>query len=321
MIVFIACISLFILLAAVLIISYAVYRKTFFHVRRRAEDLYRVSGDVTEETAARIREMIAALHTRECETVELRSHDGLRLFARYYHVCDGAPLQIQFHGYRSHGTRDFCGGNPLATECGHNTLVVDQRAHGESDGHTIAFGILERSDCLLWVEYACRRFGNDTPIFLSGVSMGAATVLMATALPLPSNVVGVIADCPYSSPKAIIRKVMRDMGLPVAPTYPFVCLGGWLFGHIRGLSRYTAEQAVKTATVPTLLIHGEADRFVPCDMSRAIASSCASSVRLELFPNAGHAMCYMTDSERYRRIVGEFTKDCLKAYHREGDCK
>ena len=145
--------------------------------------------------------------------------------------------------------------------------------------------------------------------------MGAATVLMTTDLLLPKNVVGVIADCPYSSPRAIIRKVIADMKLPVAPAYPFAVMGAFLFGGFRGLGKISAVNAVKHATVPILIIHGEADSFVPCDMSREIAAACASKVRLETVPDADHAMSYMTDFERYKEASHSFAKECLAAFY------
>lgn len=308
---------LFGLVCLVLLGAYGAYCKTFYQSRRKPENIYAMPRGVDEETVKRTRELIKTLDAIAYEPVEITSEDGLRLFARYYHVSDGAPLHIQFHGYRSYAMRDFCGGNPLVRECGYNTLVVDQRAHGRSEGHTITFGIKERRDCLLWAEYASRRFGKETPIFLSGVSMGAATVLMATELPLPENVVGVIADCPYSSPRAIIRKVIGDMRLPAFAAYPLVCLGARLYGNIEGLSEEGAVKAVAHAKVPILLIHGEADHFVPCDMSREIAKACASPVRLETFVGAEHAMSYMTDGERYRRISIDFANACLKNFNKQ----
>lgn len=315
---------LLILFLAIIILTvlfaYGAYRKTFYH-RRRVENVYALPSKTPQEIVLRTQQLIKTLDGRDYEPVEIRSDDGLRLYARYYHVADGAPLHIQFHGYRSYALRDFCGINPLARDCGHNTLVVDQRAHGKSEGHTITFGIKERIDCLRWAEYAARRFGAKTPIFLSGVSMGAATVLMATDLPLPENVVGVIADCPYSSPRAIIRKVIKDMRLPVRAAYPFVALGARLFGKFDGLSMISAVGAVKNAKVPILLIHGEADGFVPCAMSREIAAACASDARLETFPNADHVMCYMTDYDRYRSVTIDFVNDCLNTFNNKEEQK
>ena len=293
-------------------ISFWAYTKAYRR-SRRPEDIYELPEQTPADVALRTRTLIRALDAVPFEPVEITSHDGLRLFGRYYHVADGAPVHIQCHGYRSYAMRDFCGGNPIAREMGHNTIVIDQRAHGRSEGDTISFGINERLDVLSWAEYARNRFG-DVPIFLTGVSMGAATVLMASELPLPQNVVGIIADCPYSSPRAIIRKVIADMGLPVALAYPFAVLGARLFGHFKGLGSITAKDAVKHARVPILLIHGEADSFVPCDMSREIAAA-APQARLECFPNADHAMSYMTDLDRYVSASNDFINDCLSRHH------
>ena len=300
----------------VLLGAYGAYRKTFYVDRRKKEDIYSLPKKTEESLATRTRTLIRAFDAVPFEEVEIRSHDGLRLFGRYYHVADGAPLHIQLHGYRSFAMRDFCGINPLARERGHNTLVVDQRAHGRSEGHTISFGVNERLDCLAWANYAAERFGKETPIFLSGVSMGAATVLMASELPLPASVVGILADCPYSSPSAIIRKVIGDMRLPVRVAYPFVRLGAFLFGGISGLSAYGAARAVAHTQIPLLLIHGEEDTFVPCDMSREIAQAAASTVRLETFPQANHATSYMTDYERYKQAVYSFEDACLKRFEK-----
>ncbi len=219
--------------------------------------------------------------------------------------------QIQMHGYRGHAFRDFCGGNKLAREAGLNTLVVDQRAHGESEGHVISFGIQERWDCLAWAEYAAERWPG-VPISLAGVSMGAATVLMASDLPLPEAVKGIIADCGYSSPRAIIKKVCWDLPKYFRVLYPFTSLSAALFGRFDPDSG-SALGAVSNTTLPILLIHGEADAFVPCEMSREIREACASPVRLETFPGAGHGVSYLSDPERYGRVVLDFLHDIVAA--------
>ena len=239
------------------------------------------------------------------ETVTITSHDGLKLCGKYYHTADGAPVQIMFHGYRSLSLRDSAGGYMLAKKMGFNILAVDQRAHANSGGRVITFGIIERIDVLSWCSYAVGRFGNNISIVLSGLSMGAATVLMASQMPLPSNVVAIMADCPYSSPKAIIKKVCHDRHIPWCMAKPFLYLGARLFGGF-SLNSCTAVDAVKEAKVPILLLHGEADRFVPYQMSEEIFDACASSVQLHTFPNAGHGLCYMTDPLRYEDIVTRF---------------
>ena len=303
-------IPLVLLTAAAIGITVYAYRFTFYSSPKRKEDPYLTpSGAQYQPSRQRMHDLIREMESIPFEPVTITSFDGTKLFARYYHVRDGAPLQIQCHGYRGTAFRDFCGGNKLARESGQNTLVIDQRAHGKSDGRIISFGIRERYDCLRWIGYACERFGKNTPIFLSGVSMGAATVLMTADLNLPENVAGIIADCPYSSPAAIIRKVCGDMKMPPAVTMPFVRLAARLGGF--DLDASAAVESVKNTKIPILLIHGDDDRFVPCDMSREIAASCASPITFAVFPGAGHGLCYIEDTERYARLVADFTRQCL----------
>jgi fermentation-respiration switch protein FrsA (DUF1100 family) len=239
------------------------------------------------------------------EIVSVTASDGVRLVGRYYHFYDGAPLQILFHGYRGCGVREFAGNNRLAKALKFNALVVDERGHGKSGGHTITFGIKERYDCLTWARYAAARFGERTQVFLSGVSMGAATVLMASGLQLPENVKAITADCPFSSPAGIIRKVSRDIKLPVFLAYPLTALGAMLFGGFR-LGQCTALEAVQAAELPILLIHGEDDLLVPCEMSREIYRACKAPAELAVFPGAGHGISYFTDPERYQSVFSEF---------------
>jgi len=243
-----------------------------------------------------------------CEDVTISSHDGLKLWGRYYHTNDGAPLQVMFHGYRSLALRDCAGAYILAKKMGFNVLAIDHRSHARSDGRAITFGILERLDCLSWINYAVKRFGADTPIILSGLSMGAATVLMASELELPENVCCIIGDCPYSSPRNIIRKVSKDKGFPEKLVYPFIRIGARLFGGF-SLESCSADEAVKNSKIPILLIHGEADGFVPCDMSRSIYEGCKDHAQLHTFPGAGHCLAYMIDPLRYEDVTVRFLWD------------
>lgn len=289
--------------------SYITYRIAFYSPDKKQNDIYALpQGAAYSNIKDTMRGMVSSFNEISYERISIRSFDGLTLSARYYHVADSAPLGICFHGYRSTSVRDFCGGAKLLFEHGCNVIVIDQRAHGSSGGHTICFGIKERYDCLSWIEYAVQRFGKDVRIMLYGISMGGATVLMSTSLPLPKNVVSVLADCPYSSPADIIKKVMRDdMHMPVRLLYPFVYLGARLFGHFK-LDEVTAAECVKNAHLPITVIHGDTDSFVPCEMSEQIYNANKVLVSRHLFPGADHGMSYMTDIERYKKIVDEFIK-------------
>ena len=296
----------------ILLISYYAYRRAFYAKAKNPSE-YKVKlpeGEIYQEEYDRAIAFIKVLNEIDYEKVTIRSRDGKTLVARYYHVADGAPVHIEFHGYRSRATTDFCGINVLVRDLGHNTLLVDQRAHGESGGSSITFGIKERYDCLDWANYVIERFGSETKIILSGLSMGGATVLMASELDLPENIVGIMADCPYSSPKEIIKQECEKMKLPANLAYPFVRLGAIIFGGFDP-SASTAKDAVKKAKVPVLIIHGENDDFVPCQMSQEIYDACASDKTLVTIPKAGHGISYIIDRPKYEKSVEDFLKKVI----------
>ena len=239
------------------------------------------------------------------ETVEVVSYDGLRLRGRYYHLTDGAPLILFFHGYRCSSLRDGNGIFLYTRKLGYNVLLIDQRAHGNSEGKTITFGIKERFDCKKWVEYVVERFGTKQKVYLCGLSMGAATVLMASDVGLPENVIGILADCPYSSPKEILCTVMRNLGFPAKPTYYLAKLSAKLIGRF-DVEETSALEAIRNSQIPTLIIHGDSDDFVPCSMSMDCQMAGEDHVELLLIKRAGHGMSHCVDTPSYEKAVLAF---------------
>ena len=210
-----------------------------------------------------------------------------------------------FHGYRGGAERDLSGGVYRCFRCGRNALVVDQRCSGKSGGHVITFGIKEHRDCLSWVDFAVKKFGPQVKIILTGISMGASTVVMAGGRELPSNVIGILADCGYSSQKEIMEVVIRKMGLPPRLSYPFVRLAARIYGGFN-LEEYSPMEALKTCSVPVIFFHGEDDDFVPCWMSRKMYDACPSRKKLVTMPGAGHGLSFPVAPEEYLQKLGEF---------------
>ena len=244
------------------------------------------------------------------EEVSMYSHDGLKLAGRYYHRADGAPLIIFFHGYRCSSLRDGNGIFLYSKTLRYNILLVDQRVHGKSEGKTITFGVKERYDCFSWVEWALQKFGLEQKIILAGLSMGAATVLMTANMGLPQNVKGIMADCPYSSPKAVIRKVIKDMNFPVGITYWLAKTAAKYIGKF-DLEETSAVEAVRNSKIPILIIHGDDDRFVPCTMSRECFEAGTDHVELVLVEGAGHGMSHCVDTKKYEEATLAFFRKTL----------
>ncbi len=239
------------------------------------------------------------------EEVEVLSHDGLVLRGKYYHLNDDAPLIMFFHGYRCSAIRDGNGMFLYTRKLGFNVLLADQRAHGKSQGKTITFGIKERYDVRSWVEYFTKRFGENQKIYLSGLSMGGATVLMSSNVGLSKNVIGILADCPYSSPKAILCSVIKQMGFPVKLTYAIAKLSASWIGKF-DIEESSAVEAVRDGHIETLILHGDADDFVPCSMSMDCRLAGEEHVQLVLIKGAAHGMSHCVDTPSYETAVYAF---------------
>ena len=300
------------MLVAILLLTilFFVYRYAFgMDAKRLAADDEIPNVEIYRRFEKQVKDNIKEIQDTSFEKIIFTTKDKVRLFGRYYHRQNGAPLVLMFHGYRSSALRDGMGAFKFTQECGYNLLMVDQRAHRQSGGRTITFGVKERYDCLEWIHYCRKRFGKDTKIILIGLSMGASTVLMATGLELPSNVKGVIADCGYSTPKDILSSVIKKMQLPVEPVYQIVRLSALLYGRFDP-DKASAKEALAKCKVPVLLIHGEADNLVPCQMSRDNYEACVSEKELFTVPEAEHGMSYLLAPEEYlKRVKGFLQKN------------
>lgn len=300
---------LLILCLLVVAIAWGCYRYAFYAPPRRPRDpeaLDVPEGAAYEPHRENMERWIREARALPQEAVSITSFDGLKLTGVYYEYAPGAPVELMFHGYRGNRERDLSGGVQRCFALKRSALLVDQRGSLDSEGNTITFGIYEHRDCLAWVDFAVKKFGPDVKIILTGISMGAATVMMAAGYDLPENVMGVLADCGYTSAKEIIQKVIAvDMKLPPKLAYPFVKLGAKVFGGF-DLEENPPIEAVTKTRIPIIFIHGGSDAFVPCDMSRRCHEANRNMTRFVSIPGAGHGLSYLVDKETYLKVLREF---------------
>ncbi len=292
----------------ILLISYLCFRMAFYSPDRPAipsDDIDIPEGEIYEPFREDMERWARNLRAMPHEEMSITSFDGLTLRGKFYEYAPNAPIELMFHGYRGTAERDLSGGVERCFKLGRSALLVDQRGCSASDGNVISFGINEHRDCLAWLDFAMQRFGKDVKIILTGISMGASTVLMVSDQTLPPNVLGILADCGFSSAKEIIKKVIRQMGLPAELGYPFVKLGAKLFGHF-DLEARSAVETVKNATVPVIFFHGDQDDYVPCEMSRINYEACTSRKKLVIIPRAGHGLSYPVAPDLYLDALREF---------------
>ncbi len=290
-------------LVCFLLVFYSPKRKTL------KEDEYEIpKGEIYEEFREDIVGWTKDIRQMPHEEIRIKSFDGLTLVGYYYEYEAGAPTELLFHGYRGFAERDLCGGVHRCFALKRNALIIDMRASGKSDGHVITFGIKEGRDVLSWVDYATARFGKNVPLILTGISMGASTVLIASGEELPENVVCVLADCGYTSAKEIIIKVMGDLKLPVWLFYPLVRIGALIYAGL-DIEKNSPIEAVKRSKIAHIFIHGDNDAFVPMEMSKVLfeASVCENK-SLHIIEGAGHGLAFPKDKEGYIKALSDFEK-------------
>ena len=233
------------------------------------------------------------------------SFDGLRLFGRYYKNGDSKGTILLFHGYRSAAKRDFSCIVKVYYEMGLNVLLVDERAHGKSEGKLITFGVKESRDVVSWIELLDKKYG-DKEYVLDGISMGATTVMLATRFNLGERVKGIIADCGFTSPAEIIGIVSERnfhiSGKISVPVMNLLCkiIGGF------DLKEFSTEKILKNNTIPISFLHGKDDGFVPKYMSEVAYGAAGGEKQIYIVDGADHGMSYLKDRQEVTKRLSNF---------------
>ncbi|MBE6608071.1 MAG: alpha/beta hydrolase [Ruminococcaceae bacterium] len=260
---------------------------------------------------AEIREGISWVESMPKTTLTTLSYDGLKLYGTLIENENPKATLLMFHGYRSSGINDFSCAAKFYYSLGFNLLIVDQRAHGRSEGKYIGFGATERFDCRTWADLIYERYGKDLPILITGISMGGATVLMASSLKLPENVVAIISDSAFTSPADILSHVIRK-NYHINPSVIMPFMNIWS----KILAKYSfydvsTEDTMKETKIPILFIHGLSDDFVPCEMSKRSLDACRAEKTSVFVENAGHGESYLVDKKRCEEALKGFIGERL----------
>lgn len=288
------------------------YRRTMKRSKTDVERTIKMAGTDWNQYMPLIQERKERMLAYPHEDVYQKSGDGLRLHAVYF-PQDESKLVICFHGYTGQAMSDFCGLSDYYLTRGYSMLQVDQRAHGQSEGEYIGFGCLDRIDACAWIDWVIRQCKEDVKIVLHGISMGASTVLMTSGLQLPQQVKGLISDCAFTSPKKVFTHVLHSMyHMPAFPIMQITdSINRKKAGY--GLDECNAAREVRKAKVPILLIHGDADTFVPCRMCDEIEENCASETTKLIIKGAAHAESYYKDMTAYEHAMTEFLEGVMKS--------
>ncbi len=246
------------------------------------------------------------LETTPHDTVRLTSYDGQSLVGHWFACKDPKRIIIAMHGWRSGWSLDFGTIAPFWHKNGCCVLYAEQRGQGSSGGEYIGFGMMERYDCLEWIKWVNSHYGQELPVYLAGVSMGATTVLMAADLELPSNVRGIMADCGFTSAHDIWKHVAEN-NLHLS----YNIHGGVADQLCRqkiqmGTRDCSTVASLKNSKVPILFAHGTSDHFVPVDMTYQNYQACIAPKTLLIVPGADHGMSHYVEKARYEQTMLDF---------------
>lgn len=301
------------ILAAIMLLVFVSGAYVFFIACAKRKDVDWLNEEAVSKTpnAQYYACMVASdkwLKSHNAEDVYTNAADGVQLHALWIPAKNSKATVLLAHGYRSTMLLDFHLAFELFHRLGLNILVPEQRTHGESGGKFITFGVKESQDMARWINFHNGELSQD-PMVLYGISMGASTMLYLADRKLPENVKGIIADCGFTSPAEIISSVFRKvLHLPAAPS---VWVAGIFAKVFAGFSLWEKDtrKSLANARIPVLMIHGEADGFVPCWMTRQGYDACTGRKELLMVPEAEHGLSYVVDGYRYTARVIDFLKE------------
>lgn len=239
------------------------------------------------------------------EEVFTTSFDGLKLHGYQVLNKDTNKWAITVHGYM---TDAFS----LSTkalhyyEIGYNVLAIDLRGHGKSKGNYIGMGYHDAKDLIEWIKYINSKY-SDAEILIHGVSMGAATVMIASSLDeLPTNVKVIIEDCGYTC--ALEQFKFQLKKLFNLPSFPILNIANIAVKIKAGyfLNEASPIEAVKNSKVPMMFIHGDKDTFVPFYMLDELYDACSSEKSKLVVKEASHAHAEDENPDLYWSQIDKF---------------
>ena len=239
------------------------------------------------------------------QDINFTSPDGTHLAAWYVPVARPKGTVVLFHGYHSER-----GG--LAVEAkafrrlGFNTLQVDFRGSGASEGNFTSVGYEEGQDVKAAYDWVLKQEINQK-VYLFGVSMGAVAVLRGISQYPAMQPAGLVLECPFGSILDASRGRLRTLHTPEEPLAHLIVFTGSLQNGFWGFN-HDAVAYARAVRVPTLLQWGEQDPRVTRQETDAIYAAIRGPKQLVLYPTAQHESYARKDPARWIASVAAFLK-------------
>lgn len=273
-------------------------------------DLPMGTSGTDEEQEARQAKTKEWVETTPQKEVSITSFDGINLYGTVFEQPEKSyGWMILVHGYMANQKAMYAFAREFH-EYGFNILTIDCRGSGKSEGDYTTMGWLDRLDVKQWCEEVVK-WEPKSEIVLYGISMGGATVMMASGEELPKNVKCIVEDCGYTSVHDILAVHLKQIFH--APKFPLMNAADTM-ARIRGgysIQDASAKDQLKKNTRPMLFIHGTEDRFVPYEMLEEVYNATDAPKEIFEVEGAAHGMAYETDPEAYVERVMRFILQSL----------
>lgn len=246
------------------------------------------------------------LKEQKKESLRITSDDGLVLHGERLRCEKPERIVLCVHGFRGSYVHDFASVSRFLNREHCDLYLIDQRAHGESEGNCITFGAKEKKDVQAWCREIERNNPDRLPVYLYGISMGSATVLLAGSEMHGTKINGIIADCGYSSIREILSaNARRSFHMP---PYPIMWFMELFCRMLAGFSFQDGDvkKALRENEIPVLFFHGSEDHFVTMDHTERNYEACASEKRAVYIEGGVHASSYNQNTPLYEQCVREF---------------
>ena len=233
--------------------------------------------------------------------VKLKTKDGLTLAAWFIRIPNAKGTIALFHGHGSEKSANLSQSDEF-NELGYSTLLIDFRAHGQSEGNTCTIGYREAEDVKLAYDYL--KNNGEKNIILYGISLGAATVTKAVA-DYDLTPGKIILEMPFASLPQTVEGKMRMAGLPAEPFGALLTFWG---GAINGFWAFDMKpkEFVKKIKCPVLLQWGKKDKGVTETEINELFNNISSPKKLVVYENSGHENLYENEPDKWEETIEAF---------------
>ncbi len=235
------------------------------------------------------------------QTVYLKSSTCPKLEAWYIPVDSAKGTVCMFHGHG--GTKSgIFQESAVFRKMGYNTLLVDFRAHGNSEGNTCTIGYDEAEDVKLAYDFIKAK--GEKNIVLWGISMGAATITKSIN-DYQLKPAKVILEMPFASIKEAAEGRIKLMGLPGEPLATLITFWGGT-EHAFWAFNMKPSEFVKKINCPVLVQWGRKDPRVTEHETIQVYANVNSPKKLVIYENTGHESLYKSEPGKWTNEITSF---------------